>query len=124
MNRIDKNRKGVVFGLMTDEERQCIANQKNIIFFCAENEWLVKDEYMYEHRQYNTSVAYWCPDWDEPTGEELVGKLCWVCDFGNIPIRVLRIIINYTDGVYDSEGTSWATAKLASKEDALKLVTI
>jgi len=70
MDKISKERKGVVWALMTDEERNCLIKSNNVLFF-FEDGWDTANK-----PKYDNNTAYWSTDFDEPTGEELVGKWC------------------------------------------------
>jgi hypothetical protein len=79
MNRIDRNRKGMVFSEMTEEEQACLksakAAGKTIISVRYPTGW----ECIINPDWYN-NIAYWVKEWDEPEGEELVGLLCHLDD--------------------------------------------
>ena len=67
---------------MTNIERACIANaddaDKLIIFCNTIGEWVPSTGSRLD------GIAYWCDDWYEDTGEELVGRWCKLWDnFGN-----------------------------------------
>ena len=123
MDRIDKSRKGIVFGLMTEEERDCLYKQRTLKYFNNCGHWQEKENRT-DRYLLSSHFAYWCDDWDEKSGVELVGKLCWVWN-EDIQDTWLMIVAEYYESRYYAENeTGWKYAKLASKEDALNLVTI
>ena len=117
MDRIDKSRKGVVYGMMTSEEQDCLKRQKNIITYDNEA-WHPE----YDHGFYS-NMAYWCPDWDELTGEELVGKICvaWDIEGKN---RIIGKVWEYTSGVYNIYGIKCEHARIANLSEIKVMINM
>lgn len=124
MNKIDKSRKGVVFGMMTPKERKCLKKAENVIDY-FNGEW---NKVLKEELKFNEDIAYWCPDWDNPTGEELIGKLCRVWDEDEDKYDffiVTTYSIKFDGVVYYSAGNDyWKHARLATEAEALKLIGV
>ncbi len=114
---IDKNRKGVVFGMTTPEERKILYNCKTLIMYTPVEGWV---EILTPQPMHNSN-AYWCPEWDKPIGEELVGKLCMVYDKDEGSIFV---VTEHCSSQYYANGHWWDNARIATKKEAMKLITI
>jgi len=120
MNRIDKSRKGVVFGLMTAEEQQDLrkaqAEGRDIIEFGSFGWYNISPQWI-------GSCAYWCSDWDKPIGEELVGKWCKVWDSNEKDYKIAKVI-NVVEDVrlcyIVCERTWTENAKLITDTDLIK----
>jgi len=121
MKRINKNRKGVIFGLMTKEEQDCLKAQENVRYYTPNEDWeLVSLPKLTEHAKWCTSVAYWCPDWDTLTGSDLIGKLC---RYGREGFGVCESYTDSEDMCNYFINSAWRhSARLATKEEALRLV--
>ena len=71
--KLNKERRGVIYGLMTPDEKEIINRMYKVgklHFFYNEKLNLKKTDDL------TSNVAYWCPEWDELKGEALVGK--WI----------------------------------------------
>ena len=116
MDKINKNRKGMIFEMMTEEEQECLKKQDNIIFYIS-NQWSAVST-----PNWDTSLAYWCSDWDKPTGEKLVGKLCYTEVDG-----LFGVCIEYGKDKhfqYLIGGEYCREARLATRAEALSLIEV
>ena len=85
MQKIDKSRKGVVFGCWRPEEqemfRKAVDNELTPVRLANSHLWLTEidknilneNDIPVQHFQH---YAWWIKKWDEPEGKELVGRLC------------------------------------------------
>jgi N-acetylglucosamine kinase-like BadF-type ATPase len=60
MERINKERKGIVYGLMTKEEQQCLKDADNVVYYIHSGIWKEKD-----YALFSKNVAYWVSEWNE-----------------------------------------------------------
>jgi len=122
MDKINKNRKGIVFGLMTEEEQECLKKQEKVMYYSVDGDWVKPANWLTanSHAWWRNTV-YWCPDWDMPTGKDLVGKLCF---YDNEHLGICESHYNGSNGIgYFIKGTWRFNVRLATKEEALSLIT-
>ena len=79
MDRIDKSRKGVVWEYWTEEERaacqRAVARGGCLLYLGLSTGKWYEISILLPPETF-TGRCYWIREWDEPTGEELVGYLC------------------------------------------------
>lgn len=81
MNKIAKNRRGMIWKYMTEAEKNCIINATNngkhlTYFHHILKEFVITDK-TYDKLPCN---AYWIQEWDKLTGKALEGKWCKIWD--------------------------------------------
>ena len=118
MERLPKERKGVVWGMMTEDERECFALFPGTLMEYFPNHGWVESR----SNDPVDHAAYWMKEWDEPTEKELVGKCCvlWNADSEEF---VVGKVLDYDDDMdFYCAGGWYDHARPATEEDFDKLM--
>ena len=124
MEKIPSDRKGVVFGLMTDEEKKCLMNSSGTLIYFSNGQWFKSKVKKLELCK-SPNAAYWIKEWDGARDDDCVGKWCWVWDEGqekgNTIARIHRTVNGTWFNYQTEDGIFYTFASPLTLEDLEKV---
>ena len=127
MKQIDKTKKGIIFCCWEPEDqeifRQAVESGLTPVYCLETNLWIPYNVSLLQDFTPDSRFrhyAWWIKEWDEPSGEQLVGKLCklWNHDYDNDTIAVVRGYNSDKAFPYFAAGRYWKFARALTLKEA------
>ena len=117
---MNKNRKGIVFGMMKLEEQRELKRAVEDGLQCIYYHYARGFEDISDP-SFSKDIAYWIREWDNPTGKELIGKWCIVWSSLEDDYMVAKIYDYSEVGYYITNTDILKHAEILPNEMQIKL---